>query len=342
MEKKWLLVLLLSAGLDLHAQVKPADSLDHATDSSFIPGMDPDFDYDVFFSEMSDFLDSLLRPSSYLQLSMRASTGYFRYKVPNRPLVNNRSRYILSPSVSYYNRSGFGIAADADYIAEKGSGFYQYVLTPSFDYLRNLDFSAGVSFSKYIHRDRLPFYLSPLNNEVAGYFVYRKKWLWPSVAMSYAWGKSSDYQEQVDYVRLLRLRRRLSNAIAATAQVNDLSITTAVSHNFYFFDIFSGKDFFRFTPQVYFNAGTQQFGFNNRNSGSLLSQYRRTGSVSSSRSFDLNSLKSFEALSTGILLKASYTSGRFFIQPELSVDYYLPADTDNISILGAVNIGFNF
>ncbi len=84
--------------------------------------------------------------------------------------------------------------------------FYQFSISPSFDYLQNKDFATGFSYSRYFTKDSLPFYTSPLENELYAYFTYRKWWMSPSVSMSYGWGSRSDYMKREELIQSLRLR----------------------------------------------------------------------------------------------------------------------------------------
>jgi len=41
-------------------------------------------------------------------------------------------------------------------------------------------------------------------------------------------------------------------------------------------------------------------------------------------------------------LRGEYSIGKFFFQPQLVLDYYFPADTQNFNALFTVNAGFFF
>ncbi len=310
---------------------------------AFVPEIDTTIDYDEFFDEMTHFLDSMLRPRSYLQASVSGSTGFFNYKVPGTLKIQSKKRFTYSPTLSYYNKLGLGLTATGNFIAQGSSTtFYQASVTPSFDYLSDLDFATGISYTRFISKDSLPFYLSPLQNDVTAYFVYRKTWLWPSVSASYGWGSRKDLEERLSFIRFLRLRRRLTSLFADQEKVNDVSVTAAVSHNFYWLDVLKKGDNIRVSPQFMFTGGTQQYGFNRIPNRSSISRLLRNNSVNSNEGFSLASDKKFEALSIGFLLRTEYSIRKFFIQPELTLDYYLPDSDNAFNALFAVNLGFNF
>ncbi|HEY1022417.1 MAG TPA: hypothetical protein VGE06_08880, partial [Flavisolibacter sp.] len=78
---------------------------------------------------------------------------------------------------------------------------FQFSLTGTYDYLQNMKFITGVSFTRFFTKDDLSFYTSPLQNEVYGYFTYRNHWLKPSIATSYGWGSRRDVQEQTTLIQ---------------------------------------------------------------------------------------------------------------------------------------------
>ena len=57
-------------------------------------------------------------------------------------------------------------------------------------------FSTGISFSKYISKDSLSFYTTPIQNEFFAYFSYKKWWLRPSISVSYGWGSKTEYEKR--------------------------------------------------------------------------------------------------------------------------------------------------
>ena len=116
----------------------------------------------------------------------------------------------------------------------------------------------------YFTKDSLPFYTSPLENEVNAYFLWRKSWLQPGITASYGWGSKTEYEERIRYIKLLRLRKRGSILIdrQTTEEIADFSLAASLRHSFYWMHVLGEKDYVKFTPQFVFSAGTQKFGFN--------------------------------------------------------------------------------
>jgi hypothetical protein len=117
---------------------------------------------------------------------------------------------------------------------------------------------------------------------------------------------------------------------------------TSVRHDFYWLDVFTYKDHIRFTPQVTFTSGTQKFGFNQSSStyGTLINT--RTNVLYSNESVYLDDEIRFQPLSLTLFLRGEYAIGKFFVQPQLAMDYYFPATSNNFNTIFSLNIGCMF
>jgi hypothetical protein len=115
-----------------------------------------------------------------------------------------------------------------------------------------------------------------------------------------------------------------------------------VRHDFYWLDIFATTDHIRFTPQITFASGTQKFGFNQ--SSNTYATNLRTGSsvLFNSENIFLDDNLKFQPLSLSLYLRSEYSIGKFFIQPQLVLDYYFPATEKNFTSLFSLTTGFSF
>jgi hypothetical protein len=50
----------------------------------------------------------------------------------------------------------------------------------------------------------------------------------------------------------------------------------------------------------------------------------------------------FQPLSLTMFLRTEYSIKKFFIQPQVALDYYFPAKTNNFSVLFSLNMGLMF
>lgn len=300
--------------------------------------MDTTLDYDELFNDFDLFLDSILSPHSYFLANLSVGQGYFNYPYRFNTRIKRVQKFIWSPTFGYYSKNGMGITF-AGYVINDSSklNLYQVSLNPSFDYLKNRNFAAGISFMRYFTRDSLPFYTSPLQNEVNAYFLWRKSWLQPGLAVGYGWGSRTDYKKRLKFLE--RLKRRVLFVTTKEESVNDFSLTASLRHDFYKLNVFSKKDYIRFTPQLSFAGGSQKFGFNQTTGayGAITNNI-----LYSAGKVNLDRETTFQPLSLTLYLRTEYSIGKFFIQPQLLLDYYFPGDDKNFTALFSVNTGFMF
>lgn len=340
-KKGSVLLALLFAGFTVIAQNSPADSA--IAKFKKIPAADTSINYDELFRDFDAFMDSILSPHSYFLASLSAGKGYFNFEQKGNYLLETSKELTYSPTLGYYHKGGLGFTASGSVVNDQTKlNFYQFALTPSFDYLNNKDIATGISYSRFFTKDSLSFYTSPLQNEVYGYFTYRKSWIKPSIAMSYGWGSRSAYTQREELIQSLRLRTRGFTYINTKESVSDLSVIASLRHDFYWLDVFTYNDHIRFTPQLSFTSGTQKFGFNQ--SSNTYATLIRNGSniLYNTEDIYLDDKIKFQPLSLTLYLRSEYSIGKFFIQPQLMLDYYFPSSGNNFSTLFSVNAGVMF
>jgi hypothetical protein len=337
MTRKMRLVFLLGLFITLSSSAqqpaKPAD-----IDTSFAG-----LDYDDLFNELDQLLDSLTAPKSFALFNIGIGYNYFNYRSKSSYLLETNKKLTYSPSLAYYSKTGLGISANS-IIVNDGVNLnpYQFNVTGSYDYLKSNKFITGIALTHFFTKDSLPFYTSPLKNEVYSYFTYKKLWFKPSVAVSYGWGSRSAYEERQEYITSLRLILNGFTRINTRESVNDFNVTGSVRHDFYWLDVFGKRDYIRFTPQVVFTSGTQKFGFNQ--TSNTYATLPRTGAnvLYSSDNVYLDDQLLFQPLSLSTYLKAEYSKGKFFLQPQLIFDYYFPATEKNFTTAFVMNAGVIF
>jgi hypothetical protein len=302
-----------------------------------------DLDYDELFNELDLLLDSLTAPRNFGLVNIAAGYNFFNYSSKESYLLESRKKLTYSPTLSYYFKNGLGISANS-IVVNDGEKLnpYQFNVTGSYDYIKNRKFITGVSFTHFFTKDSLPFYTSPLKNELYSYFTYRGFWLKPSVAVSYGWGSRSAYEDREEYISSLRIAMKGFTRVDTRESVNDFNVMTSVRHDFYWLNVIGKRDYVRVTPQIVFTSGTQKFGFNQ--TSSTYAVLPRTGAnvLFSSDKVALDDQLYFQPLSLSTYLKTEYSKGRFFFQPQLIFDYYFPADEKNITTAFVMNAGVIF
>lgn len=333
------------------SQVNPRDTTQSPVADTLVSGSDSldidDMDIDQLLNEFDLFLDSILTPHSYVLLNLSMTQGYFTFSRRNNVQIKESKKAIWSPIIGYYDKSGFGLSLASYVIYDSSRRYvYQSAFTPSYDYLLNRKLATGVSFTRYFTRRRLPFYTSPLQNELNGYFLWRKSWLQPGVAASYGWGSRTDFERvRIVYADAVQNALDLSSTVIDydTAyilaknreSIRDFSLTFSLRHDFYWLDIFSKKDHIRLSPMLTASAGTQTFGFNQ---SSPTFNSVRSVTYFNKRSISLQ--QKFQLLSSTLYLRGEYSYGKFFIQPQFIVDYYFPGEKANLATFFSINAGF--
>jgi hypothetical protein len=340
--KSLILPLFLIINICASAQKKPVvDTV--GLESTEILG-DSLLDYDELFRDFDAFMDSILTPRSYTLLSLSHSMGYFNYISKSSVYsVESRKQSVMTPLLGYYHKNGLGITGTG-YLTKNDDklALFQSSVSGTYDYLQNKNLATGISFTRFFTKDSVDFYTTPLQNELYGYFTYRKWWIKPTIAASYGWGSRSDYEEREEIIQDLRLRRRGFTYINTKETVSDFALITSLRHDFYWLNVLSKRDYIRFTPQVTFTSGTQKFGFNQSSSTYVTLLRNNSNILYSSESLALDENLNFQPLSLSVFLRGEYSIGKFFVQPQLAFDYYFPGDTKNITTLFSINAGFIF
>ena len=347
-ESLFIIFFIVTASL-ARSQANPTDTIRPVMDDV---ALDSTANYDDLLNDLDLFLDSILAPRSYALLSVSTGQSYFNFvrKVDTNSTLLRRT--IWSPVFGYYDKSGLGITLSSYMIRDSvRSEWYQYSVTPSYDYIKNRDLATGISYTRYFTKTQLHFYTTPIQNELNAYFLWRKSWLQPGIMVNYGWGSRTEFiKREAQYTDVaasnLANYKEKPRPVAVTPpsvitiiqrnreSIEDFSLAASVRHDFYWLTIFSKKDYIRFSPLVSLSGGTQKFGFNQTTASRLVLNLNNTK--------DLTLQEKFRILSSTLYLRAEYSIGKFFVQPQLLFDYYFPGNTDKLTTAFSVNTGFMF
>ena len=207
MLKNWFILLVFLL------QVAVASSQKNVADTAIAPAddfnvIDTSINYEELFRDFDAFMDSILTPRSYFLSSLTIGKGFYNFEGKSSFLIESSKKLTYSPTLGYYHKSGLGITTNG-YIVDDGNNMnlYQVAISPSYDFLKDKKFATGISYTRYITKDSLPFYTTPLKNDIYAYFTYRKWWIRPMLALSYGWGSRTDFEQREILIQDLRLRR---------------------------------------------------------------------------------------------------------------------------------------
>lgn len=297
--------------------------------------------------ELEDQLNKLLsteeKSTSYLFGSV--GIGNRLYSLKNKALnanQNTASVAVYSPSLAYFNKSGFGLSAGANLLKEaKNFGINQYSITPSYDLAGNDNISLGISFTHYFVKDKYSVFSSSVQNDLFASFGYKKSWLQPGISLGYSSGEYGDAKSKDTVIG--GVKRYFYDTV--NYKNNSFYTMFNVGHQFLWYSVLNQSDGLSFTPSLMLNAGY----------GSITTTHKTNlpavgaGGFVAFRGLDRRGraprvqTSKFKMQSIGLNLDLNYSIGNINIEPQLYIDYYLQASTDaKTTSIFMLNIGYTF
>lgn len=268
-------------------------------------------------------LDSLQYHYSFTDINVGIGNGFFS---PKKSVVaNSQSRTYYSAGAGYYHKSGLNISLQSSFIPDNNRfSLYQTVVSPGYNFTKSKKIGFGVSYFHYFIKDSLSFQTSPLLDEFYGYVKYKGGWLSAKLGIDYAFGKE-----------VLRPRPNFPN-FTVTNKASDFTLFASADHSFVFEKLFNKADYFNLTPSITLIAGTSNYG-TNLNFGkvirntTLLNRLQQSQSQSGSTGFQMQSLS--------FTINSEYDLSKFYIQPQLLLNYTLPKAQSRFNLMYNLAIG---
>ena len=311
---------------------------------------------DSLTNEEKRMLDSMFKNDEFIKLMMKKEKSYVDvnvwmgngvFSLQNNALNAGQAqtnKIYYTAAVGYNHKSGFGITLSSFFAADKGSlKGYQYAVSPSYVY-SNKKFDAGISYTRFIEGSAVNFDISPYKNDFYASAVYKKTWIEPGLALGFSFGKQVEYFDTAFWRRSIDLPytyRVIHIRDTITTRLSGLSLTLSATHKWDFYTLLNKKDAIELQPSFLLNAGSQRWNISHSSSLNnrlpLVQNYlkRKFGNGSDSESFNLQSF--------AFLAEVTYYYGKFYFQPQLYLDYYLPSTTEKrLTSLFSVVAGFSF
>jgi hypothetical protein len=245
------------------------------------------------------------------------------------------NRISVTPSISYFHKSGLGIGAASFITSDSGKiQFYQYAVSPSFDYMKGKHVTYGISYTRYFTKNDVSFYTTPFRNEFFGYVMTKKGWLRPGLSVGWANGKFKE-TFQFDTV-ILGIRRLITDT--TNIKLQDFSLVGTVSHMFEWNDVLTPRDNVTISPQFSLAAGSQRYDTDTK--GKLILGKR--GRIS--RRYNYSSVENtgFRFQAVSFSLYATYFISSFSFTPMYFVSYYIPESENKFSHIFSLTAGISF
>lgn len=303
MKLNWLLLLSFSfIGKFIHAQQTELSPADKAA-------------LDSMLAEDEFVKMFLAKPdSSYFDLSIGIGNGAFSTHNLAENATGTTNQLIFTPAFFYHHKSGLAIGITPFLTSDSGHlNLYQTGITASYDY-SDKKIDAGISYTRYLSDTKKYNTKSLYQNDLYGYLKSAKGFIRPGFALGYSIGKYKT-------VDLQTIKRPLlgDTAINDTTQnkASYFSVSASASHKFMFFNVLSKNDELDFVPALLINAGSDQTTTTHQNKIFNRRVFNKFKRVEASNTFQLQSV--------GLSLPLLYGIRKFYLQPELYIDYYIPS-----------------
>lgn len=269
--------------------------------------------------DLMDILDDSKKSSNYFTAALGIGNRVFnvRNNILNAK-ITPVSTVVYSPSLVYFNKSGLYFSAGVNLLNDyaKGFGISQYSISTGYELPDNDKVDFTIAYTHFFVSDKFSPYVSPIQNDFYSAFIYKKLWIRPSLAVGYATGQYGDVK------RIQILYDSTNNKLTV------FSLIASASHEFEWGKVFNKKDALSFNTSILLNAGSSKIAIqHNTNAVNLLNFLDRKGRLSKFK------YSKFQPESFGLSLDASYILGKFILEPQAYIDYYLPA-TDEKRVSG--------
>jgi hypothetical protein len=323
MQKFYLLfAIAVSACCVAHAQTDSLSKQDKAALDSMM--------------EKDEFLKLMKGASkNWVDISIGAGNGAFSSHNNAANATGTDNQVIFTPSVVYRTKTGFSLGVTAFLTNDSAHKLelYQTGLTAAYDYSGD-DVAGGIAYTRYLS-DKNKYNTKALyQNDLYGYIKKAKGIIQPGLALGFDNGEYKEWN---------LVRKPISGEIINDSTDNKasyFSVSASIEHDFSFYTILSTNDELDFVPSLILNFGADkltQVHTNKINVNGVL--IRRIVSNRKKR----ESSNKFQMQSVATSFDFTYSIGKFFLQPNVYLDYYLPETTGNrLSAIFSLAAGFSF
>lgn len=288
-----------------------------------------------------EFLKMLDEKYSYVDVNLTAGNSFFSSSNNSINAVQNETQKIFfTPSIGYFHKSGLGISFSS-YIANDNGKvkLYQHLVNPFWEF-KTKQVRGSLSYTRIIKGSKTSFDASPFKNDIYANIELRKPWAQPGLAMGISNGGYTEYFDSVFILPGIPPRQVLIRDTIKT-KLRTFSLTASVGHDFEFEKLFNKNDGILLRPSFLINASSVKYTVTHSNSLSR----RRPAVQEMLKSVygDGTSTDKFQIQSVAFLTEAMYSTGKFYLQPQLYLDYYLPETTGKrFTTVFSITAGFSF
>ncbi|HMO32040.1 MAG TPA: hypothetical protein PKE63_06790 [Lacibacter sp.] len=271
----------------------------------------------------------------------------------------------LLPTLQYMHKSGLNLSYTGYLLTSREtSGFMQHALTPGFEFSRQKHFDFGLYYTRFLGNNRFDEFSSPYRNDWYAYAEYKRWYLQPSLALGYSTGRFTETSKTDSSIRIpLPFPRpdtliRFSIYDTLSIGLRDFSVIFTLRHQ-YQWASHNRKTYYTFTPALllFFLQNRYEVEYTSvsvldprtriflQNRPLLRDQLVRQlqqqfPGLNQTRNF-LGSTD-FNLQSLGLSLDAAVYWGKWYLNPNLYIDYYLLSSTGKWTGFFQLQTGFFF
>ncbi|HVX00001.1 MAG TPA: hypothetical protein VHA52_06170, partial [Candidatus Babeliaceae bacterium] len=290
-------------------------------------------------------INKITTPKSFFRVNIGAGNNLFSDQNEYLESFQGNTPFIMTPSIEYNHKSGFGINATGYlYNQNNTTNFYQLTLSPTYSYKKGKVADIVASYTHYFEQDAYTSVASPVQDELYAGVLFKKPWLTPGLSSGYAWGSYREIVKIDTAVTLLGTRYNVHYIDSIYTRLQSFSISASVEHSFGFYNLLSVKDGMLITPRLLLSGGVNSYTISHTSGiqNFLAFTKLKLKRIRHFLSQENNSGK-FELQSAGFDLDVNYTIGKFYLEPEAYMDYYLPeTNDDRLTVIYNFNIGITF
>lgn len=292
-----------------------------------------------------EFINMMKKDKNYLDISIGIGNGAFSEHNNAANATGVDKQLIYTPTVTYRLKNGFSLGVSPFITAATNGGLelYQTGINAGYDYFGKA-IHAGGAYSWYISDQNKYNSKSLYQHDFSAYGKMAKGLFQPGVTLGYVTGKYKElnFISIQDTVHLpfplpngrdTIIKRTLKDS--TNNKTSYFSVAATVGHDFYFYNVFTKNDELDFTPTLMLNMGSDRLTQTHTNkvfNRPVLSKRKK-------REYN----NQFKIQSIAASFNFTYMVKKFFIEPVIYFDYYLPETTENrFSAVFSVNAGFSF
>jgi len=295
---------------------------------------------DIFLKMLNDFD----KPVTYFQVSAGIGNTLLNGEHFSIKPIQNTPIFVFMPSVGYFHKSGLGISATGFLLNEnQQTNFYQYSVSPSYQYTKSKVINASAAYTHYFIKDKYNATSSPVQNDFYGSLVFKKPFINPGISVGYSSGKSYEIITIDTALKIQNQNRQIHYIDTVNILLKSFSFSGSLKHDFDFYDLFSDNDGLRFTPGFLLNTGINVYKIKHNSSLSDFNAFTKKKLKKIRHFFTQSENQKWQIQSFGLDLDLNYVIGKFNFEPDLYLDYYLPKTTDRrFTQIYNFNIGMTF